>query len=60
MDGSAIAANEIDGTVSQLMHAAKVTGVGIAILNEGKIVYLKTYGFRDLKGMLRETEIQIG
>jgi CubicO group peptidase (beta-lactamase class C family) len=31
------------------MNPAKVTGVGIAILNDGKIVYLKTYGFRDLK-----------
>jgi CubicO group peptidase (beta-lactamase class C family) len=31
------------------MNAAKVTGASIAILNDGKIVYLKTYGFRDLK-----------
>jgi CubicO group peptidase (beta-lactamase class C family) len=49
LDGSAITASEIDGTVSRLMHAARVTGAGIAILNDGKIVYLKTYGFRDLK-----------
>jgi len=49
LDGSAITASEIDETVSRLMHAAKVTGAGIAILNGGKIVYLKTYGFRDLK-----------
>jgi CubicO group peptidase (beta-lactamase class C family) len=49
LDGSAITASEIDGTVSRLMHAARVTGAGIAILNDGKTVYLKTYGFRDLK-----------
>src|SRR6202521_889546 len=49
LDGSAITASEMDGTVSRLMHAAKVTGAGTAILNDGKIVYLKTYGFRDLK-----------
>jgi CubicO group peptidase (beta-lactamase class C family) len=49
LDSSAIAASEIDETVSRLMHAAKVTGASIAILNDGKIVYLKTYGFRDLK-----------
>ncbi len=49
LDGSAMTASEMDGTVSRLMHAAKVTGAGIAILNDGKIVYLKTYGFRDLK-----------
>ena len=49
LDGSIFTAAEIDGTVTQLMHAAKVTGAGIAILKDGKIVYLKTYGFRDLK-----------
>jgi CubicO group peptidase (beta-lactamase class C family) len=49
LDGSAITASEMDGTVLRLMHAAKVAGAGIAILNDGKIVYLKTYGFRDLK-----------
>jgi CubicO group peptidase (beta-lactamase class C family) len=49
LDGSAITASEIDGTVSRLMRAAKVTGAGMAILNDGRIVYLKTYGFRDLK-----------
>jgi CubicO group peptidase (beta-lactamase class C family) len=49
LDGSGITASEIDGTVSRLMHAAKVTGVGLALLNDGKIAYLKTYGFRDLK-----------
>ena len=49
LDGSAIPASEMDGTMSRLMHAARVTGAGIAILNDGKIVYLKTYGFGDLK-----------
>jgi CubicO group peptidase (beta-lactamase class C family) len=49
LDGSMFTAAEIDGTVTRLMNAAKVTGAGIAILNDGKIVYLKTYGFRDLK-----------
>jgi CubicO group peptidase (beta-lactamase class C family) len=29
------------------MEAAHVTGVGIAVWNDGKVVYLKTYGFRD-------------
>jgi CubicO group peptidase (beta-lactamase class C family) len=47
LDGSAIAPAEIDATVTRLIGAAKVTGVGIAILNDGKIAYLKGYGFRD-------------
>ena len=45
-------AAEIDATVTRLMAAAKVTGVGLAILNDGKIVYLKSYGFRDRKKSL--------
>jgi CubicO group peptidase (beta-lactamase class C family) len=49
LDGSTFTAAEIDATVTRLMAAAKVTGAGLAILNDGKIVYLKTYGFRDRK-----------
>jgi CubicO group peptidase (beta-lactamase class C family) len=47
LDGSTISAAEIDATVTRLMHAAKVTGAGIALFNERKVVYLKAYGFRD-------------
>jgi CubicO group peptidase (beta-lactamase class C family) len=47
LDGSTIAAAQIDETVTRLMHDAKVTGLGLAILNDGKIVYLKAHGLRD-------------
>jgi CubicO group peptidase (beta-lactamase class C family) len=47
LDGSTITAAEIDKTVTRLMKAAEVTGTGIAIFNNGKIAYLKAYGFRD-------------
>jgi CubicO group peptidase (beta-lactamase class C family) len=47
LDGSQISFRQIDITVTQAMEAAQVTGVGIAIWNDGKIVYLKTYGVRD-------------
>jgi CubicO group peptidase (beta-lactamase class C family) len=47
LDGSMISSADIDATVTRLMREAKVTGIGIAILNEGKIAYLKSYGFRD-------------
>jgi CubicO group peptidase (beta-lactamase class C family) len=46
-DGSTIAPAQIDETVNRLMRAAEVTGVGIAIINDGKVVYLKSYGVRD-------------
>jgi CubicO group peptidase (beta-lactamase class C family) len=47
LDGSSIGASEIDATVHRLMSATKVTGLGLAILNDGNVVYLKGYGQRD-------------
>src|SRR5277367_670084 len=52
LDGSTISAVEIDATVTRLMQAAKVTGIGIALLNDDKIVYLKSYGYRDKENAL--------
>ncbi|MGA8878256.1 MAG: serine hydrolase [Candidatus Korobacteraceae bacterium] len=47
LDGTTISSAEIDATVTRLMQAAEVPGVGIAIFNEHKIAYMKTYGLRD-------------
>jgi CubicO group peptidase (beta-lactamase class C family) len=52
LDGSTITASEVDATVTRLMAGAKVTGVGLALLNDRKIVYLKAYGFRDKENQL--------
>jgi CubicO group peptidase (beta-lactamase class C family) len=56
LDGTKISGAEIDQTVTRLMSAAGVTGTGIAIINDGKIAYLKAYGFRDVEGKLPLTE----
>jgi CubicO group peptidase (beta-lactamase class C family) len=56
LDGSKITPAEIDATVVRLMHAAEVTGVSVAILNDGKVAYLKTYGVRDKEKNLPLTE----
>ena len=47
LDGSNIQPVEIDATVTRLMKAAEVTGVGLAVFNDGKVAYLKAYGVRD-------------
>ncbi len=52
LDGSTISAAEVDATVTRLMQAAEVPGVGIAIFNDGEIAYLKTYGLRDTENKL--------
>ena len=46
LDGAKIAPAEIDAAVAKSIHAASVTGAGIAIFNRGKIVYMKAYGWR--------------
>src|SRR5215470_5186109 len=56
LDGSKITPEEIDATVTRLMRAADVTGVSVVIFNDGKIVYLKTYGVRDKDKNLPLTE----
>ena len=47
LDRCQIGPQEIDGKVLTLMKAADVTGVALAILNDGQISYIKAYGFRD-------------
>ena len=60
LDGSTIAAAEIDGTMDRVMRAGKVTGAAIAVLNDGKIVYLKAYGKRDAKNALTTDSVMSG
>jgi CubicO group peptidase (beta-lactamase class C family) len=47
LDGSKISPSQIDTTVTCLMEAAHVSGVGVAIINHGKLIFIKTYGLRD-------------
>jgi CubicO group peptidase (beta-lactamase class C family) len=47
LDGSTILPNKIDAIVTSEMRSAHVEGAGIAIFNDGKLAYLKAYGFRD-------------
>jgi len=56
LDGSAIRAAEIDATVLRLIRAAKITGAAVAIFNDGQIVYLKGYGYRDKEKQLPLTQ----
>ena len=39
--------SQIDAEVTRLMTAARVTGTGVAVFENGKIAYLKAYGYRD-------------
>ncbi|HYP29964.1 MAG TPA: serine hydrolase domain-containing protein [Blastocatellia bacterium] len=47
LDGSTISSSEIERTITRLMNAARVTGLGVAIINDSKVVYVKSFGFRN-------------
>ncbi|MFY9803529.1 MAG: serine hydrolase [Candidatus Acidiferrales bacterium] len=47
LDGSTITPAEIDATVTRVMRGAEVPGAAVALFNDVKVAYLKTYGVRD-------------
>lgn len=47
LDGSTITIAEIDQTVTRLMNNANVQGLGLAVLNNNKAVFVKSYGFKN-------------
>jgi CubicO group peptidase (beta-lactamase class C family) len=47
LDGSTISAAAVDATVLRLLDAGQVTGVGVTIFQDKRVVYSKAFGFRD-------------
>lgn len=47
LDGSKFPVAEIDNTVKRLMESAGIEGLGLAILNKKKTVFIKSYGYRN-------------
>jgi CubicO group peptidase (beta-lactamase class C family) len=46
-DGRNLTPAQVDSTVNRLIESAHVTGAGVALFHDGKVVYLKAYGLRD-------------
>jgi CubicO group peptidase (beta-lactamase class C family) len=55
LDGSTTSAAAVDATVVRLMDAGKVTGIGVTVFNDKKVVYSKAFGFRDKENNLSLT-----
>lgn len=47
LDGSKISAEQIDKTVKRLMDTANVQGLDLAILNDRKPVFIRSYGYKN-------------
>lgn len=56
LDGSKISTSEIDRIVKRLMDTANVQGLDLAILNNKKTAFIKSYGFKNkVKNELLDT-----
>lgn len=49
IDGSSITAAEADAAITRLMAAAKVMGLSVAILNDDRVVYLRSFGLANVE-----------
>jgi len=52
LDGRALTPAAIDARVSELMQANRVTGLGVALIRDGQVAYLRSYGQRDVANAL--------
>ena len=48
LDGRTLRPADIDRTVRQLMDSARVPGLAVALLENNRVRYLRTYGYRNL------------
>lgn len=48
LDGSRQSATSVDTLVRSLMKDEQVPGVGLALIHDGKVRYVRTYGLRDI------------
>ncbi len=48
IDGRALTPAEIDATITHVMQGAEVPGLALALINHGKVVYLKAYGVKSM------------
>jgi CubicO group peptidase (beta-lactamase class C family) len=56
LDGGKISALKIDQTIKRLMDTANIQGLDLAILNNNKTVFIKSYGFKNkIKNELLDT-----
>jgi CubicO group peptidase (beta-lactamase class C family) len=46
---------DFDSIVTRAMDDAKIPGISIAIVREGKVIYAKDLGYRDVEGKLPVT-----
>ncbi len=56
LDGERLSPDQVEETVARLMEGGHVTGLGLAVLNNGRVKYLRGFGYRDVEKKLPFTE----
>lgn len=56
LDGERLSPEQVEETVARSMEGGHVAGLGLAILNNGKVKYLRGFGYRDVEKKLPFTE----
>ena len=49
LSGKRISTAEMEASITEIMEQAGITGLSCAVINDGKIVFRKAFGFRDNK-----------
>jgi CubicO group peptidase (beta-lactamase class C family) len=52
LDGKGLTPADVDAAVGRAIENGRVTGLGLAIINNGAVVYEKGYGLRDMEAKL--------
>jgi len=56
LDGKQVGITELEELINQTMQKGNVTGLSCAIINDNKIVYRKSFGFKDKKAGTRNDQ----
>ena len=55
LNGSKITVEDLTSSLNKIVDSARITGLSIVIINTGKEVYKKTFGFRNKETLLDTT-----
>lgn len=48
LNGQSVSIDSIDNKISQMLEAEKIQGLSLAVLNHGRTVFMKSYGFSNI------------
>jgi CubicO group peptidase (beta-lactamase class C family) len=59
LDGTRLSAAQVDAIVEDQMRSAKIPGLALAVIDDGKVAYVRGYGYRDVAHRLPLTDTTV-